>query len=82
MLSASQGSSFAGFTIECVLLSAFESPSRISRTCASPGPWQFSQPMANSRNGGSRNLPLPPKTACGHPLWHAMQPGKIGRLKP
>ena len=29
---------------------------------------QFSQPMAHSRTGGSRNLPLPLKTACGHPL--------------
>ena len=38
--------------------------------------------MASSENGGSRKRPLPSGMALGRPLWHEIQPDKMGRLKP
>src|SRR6516165_8061357 len=79
MLFARYGDSRTGFTIS-VLLAPL--PRVIARTCAAPGPWQFSQPMDNSENAGSEYFPFVPATELARPEWQKTQPFRIGRLNP
>src|SRR5882672_4956487 len=92
MLSARYGVSRAGLTILVSRATALSAgalvfPAGMLATCmactwAAPGPWHFSQPMANSENGLLSNLPFVPATEFGRPLWQKMQPAVIGRSKP
>src|SRR5215467_1930818 len=79
---ANAGVSDAGLTIDPSCPSYVPGLICAASTCPSPGPWQFSQPIANSENGGLAKCPLPSDKVLGRPLWQEMHPGSIGRLNP
>ena len=69
MLSDRAKARWAGLMIEGSFSTLPALRARIFNVCVIPGPWQFSQPIAISENGGSLKRPLPFETGLGWPLW-------------